>query len=64
MNPVDYFQPAALRRYIRNPASVRDWPGRSMPAFPPDQLSDREPTRSSRISLTWRGARPPSNARG
>ncbi|HEM7878126.1 cytochrome c [Burkholderia contaminans] len=42
MNPVDYFQPAALRRYIRNPASVRDWPGRSMPAFPPDQLSDRE----------------------
>ncbi|WGY72353.1 cytochrome c [Burkholderia cepacia] len=42
MNPVDYFQPAALRRYIRNPASVRDWPGRSMPAFPPDQLSDCE----------------------
>ncbi|MCA8422444.1 MULTISPECIES: c-type cytochrome [Burkholderia] len=42
MNPVDYFQPAALRRYIRDPASVRDWPGRRMPAFPPDQLSDRE----------------------
>ncbi len=42
MNPVNYFQAAALRRYIRNPASVRDWPGRSMPAFPPDQLSDRE----------------------
>ncbi|WP_261526990.1 cytochrome c [Burkholderia multivorans] len=42
MNPVDYFQPAALRRYIRNPASVRDWPGRAMPAFPPAQLSDRE----------------------
>ncbi|WP_175853699.1 c-type cytochrome [Burkholderia cepacia] len=42
MNPVDYFQPAALRRYIRNPASVRDWPGRVMPTFPPDQLSDRE----------------------
>lgn len=44
MNPVEYFQPAALRRYIRNPASVRDWPGRTMPAFPPDQLSDREIT--------------------
>jgi len=44
MNPVEYFQPAALRRYIRNPASVRDWPGRIMPAFPPDQLSDREIT--------------------
>ena len=42
MNPVEYFQPAALRRYIRNPASVRDWPGRTMPAFPQDQLSDRE----------------------
>jgi len=28
--------------YIRNPASVRDWPGRTMPAFSPDQLSDRE----------------------
>ncbi|WP_322041915.1 cytochrome c [Paraburkholderia sp. J67] len=42
MNPVEYFQPAALHRYIRNPASVRDWPGRVMPAFAPDQLSDRE----------------------
>ncbi|WP_321888410.1 c-type cytochrome [Paraburkholderia bannensis] len=42
MNPVEYFQPAALHRYIRNPASVRDWPGRAMPAFPPEQLSDRE----------------------
>jgi mono/diheme cytochrome c family protein len=42
MNPVEYFQPAALRRYIRDPASVRDWPGRTMPAFPQDQLSDRE----------------------
>ncbi len=42
MNPVEYFQPAALHRYIRNPASVRNWPGRTMPAFPQDQLSDRE----------------------
>jgi mono/diheme cytochrome c family protein len=42
MNPVEYFQAAALRRYIRNPASVRDWPGRTMPAFSPEQLSDRE----------------------
>jgi len=42
MNPVEYFQPAALHRYIRNPASVRDWPGRTMPAFSKDQLSDRE----------------------
>ncbi|MEK6425304.1 MAG: cytochrome c [Burkholderia gladioli] len=42
MNPVEYFQASALRRYIRNPASVRDWPGRTMPAFSQDQLSDRE----------------------
>lgn len=42
MNPVEYFQPAALHRYIRNPASVRNWPGRTMPGFAPDQLSDRE----------------------
>ncbi|KVZ43176.1 cytochrome C [Burkholderia ubonensis] len=42
MNPVDYFQPAALHRYIRNPASVRNWPGRAMPPFSPDQLSDQE----------------------
>jgi len=42
MNPTEYFQPAALHRYIRNPASVRNWPGRTMPAFSPDQLSDRE----------------------
>jgi len=42
MNPVEYYQPAALRRYLRDPASVRDWPGRTMPAFSQDQLSDRE----------------------
>ncbi|CAD6557111.1 hypothetical protein LMG28727_06281 [Paraburkholderia kirstenboschensis] len=42
MNPVEYFQPAELRRYIRDPASVRDWRGRTMPAFPRGQLSDRE----------------------
>ncbi len=42
MNPTEYFQPAALHRYIRNPASVRHWPGQAMPAFGPQQLSDRE----------------------
>jgi mono/diheme cytochrome c family protein len=41
MSPVDYFQPAALRRLIRDPASVRHWPGRSMPAFGPQQLDER-----------------------
>ncbi|MHA6827291.1 c-type cytochrome [Ralstonia pseudosolanacearum] len=42
MNPTEYFQPGVLHRYLRNPASVRDWPARTMPAFPPDHLSDRE----------------------
>src|SRR5690606_32080214 len=42
MNPVDYFQPAALRRLLRDPKSVRDWPGQAMPAFAPAQLSDAQ----------------------
>ncbi len=40
MNPVDYFQPAALKKYIRNPMSVRDWPEQKMPAFDKATLSD------------------------
>ena len=42
MNPVEYFQPAALRRYLRDPASVRHWPDQKMPGFPPSILSDTE----------------------
>jgi mono/diheme cytochrome c family protein len=42
MNPVDYLQPAALRRLVRDPASVRDWPDRKMPAFGEDTLSDQD----------------------
>lgn len=42
MNPVDYFQPDALRRLLRDPASVRDWPDRKMPAFGKDTLSDQD----------------------
>lgn len=42
MNPVQYLQPQALRQLIRNPASVRDWPGRAMPGFAPEQLPDAE----------------------
>jgi mono/diheme cytochrome c family protein len=42
MNPVEYLTPSALHALIRNPASVRDWPGRMMQGFPPDQLSDHE----------------------
>jgi len=42
MNPTEYFQPAALHRYIRNPASLRHWPTQKMTGFGPKQLSDRE----------------------
>jgi mono/diheme cytochrome c family protein len=42
MNPADYFQPAALKKLIRNPESVRSWPDHKMPAFTPDMLSDSD----------------------
>lgn len=42
MNPTEYFKPAALRRYIRNPASIRHWPAQRMPGFDKDSLSDPE----------------------
>src|SRR4051812_29489421 len=31
-----------LRALIRDPKSVRSWPGLQMPAFPADQMTDRE----------------------
>jgi mono/diheme cytochrome c family protein len=42
MNPTEYFQPAALRRYLRDPTSVRAWPEQKMPDFTPQQISDGE----------------------
>ena len=42
MNPVDYFRPSALRKLLRDPDSVRSWPGRQMPAFTPEMLSDSD----------------------
>lgn len=39
-SPTEYFQPWALKAYIRDPASLRSWSGMEMPAFPPDVLSD------------------------
>jgi mono/diheme cytochrome c family protein len=42
MNPTEYFQPAALRRYLRDPASVRTWPEQRMPGFGPEQLSEAD----------------------
>ncbi len=42
MNPVEYFQAPALRRYLRDPASVRAWPEQKMPSIGPDQMSEAE----------------------
>jgi mono/diheme cytochrome c family protein len=42
MNPTEYFQPAALRRYLRDPASLRSWPEQKMPGFGPDQISETD----------------------
>ncbi len=41
-NPTEYFQPGALHRYIRDPASLRRWPAMRMEGFNTDKLSDRE----------------------
>jgi mono/diheme cytochrome c family protein len=41
-NPTQYFQADALKRYIRNPSSLRQWPTMQMVAFDKDVLSDRE----------------------
>jgi mono/diheme cytochrome c family protein len=37
-----YITEAGLRALIRNPAAVRDWPARQMPAFDNTALSDSE----------------------
>jgi mono/diheme cytochrome c family protein len=42
MNPVDYFQPAALRKYLRDPSSLRAWPDQKMPAFDEASLDDAD----------------------
>ncbi|MFZ5782163.1 MAG: c-type cytochrome [Pseudomonadota bacterium] len=42
MNPVDYFQLPALKKLIRDPASVRQWADQKMPGFDAATLSDRD----------------------
>jgi mono/diheme cytochrome c family protein len=42
MNPVNYFQPAALRKFLRDPRSVRTWPEQKMPAFSEKSLPDAD----------------------
>lgn len=41
-SPTEYFQPWALKAYIRHPASLRSWPDMAMPGFSPDALSDAD----------------------
>ncbi len=41
-NPTEYFDSTALARLIRNPASVRTWPGMVMRGFPEAAISDAE----------------------
>jgi mono/diheme cytochrome c family protein len=41
-NPTEYFKPDALKKYIRDPASLRHWPAMQMKAFDKDALSDHE----------------------
>jgi len=41
-NPTEYLRPEALRRLIRDPQSLRRWPGSRMPAFDAKTLPDRD----------------------
>jgi mono/diheme cytochrome c family protein len=41
-NPTEYFQPWALKAFIRNPGSIRDWPERKMQGFQKSSLSDSD----------------------
>ena len=41
-NPTEYLRADLLRRYIRDPQSLRRWPSTRMPAFDAAALSDRE----------------------
>ncbi len=42
MNPTEYMTEAGLHALIRDPKSVRSWPGMKMNGLPPDLLSDNE----------------------
>jgi mono/diheme cytochrome c family protein len=42
MNVIDYFPVAALKKLLRDPQTVRNWPERRMPPFSPDALSDSD----------------------
>ncbi len=50
MNPVDYFQPEAFRKFLRSSKSVRDWPERKMPSFVEDVLSNEDMESAHRLA--------------
>jgi mono/diheme cytochrome c family protein len=41
-SPTEYFEPWALRAYIRSPASIRSWPEMKMNGFDQNALSDAD----------------------
>ena len=41
MNATEYMTDKGLHALIRDPKSVRSWPGMKMQGWPPDLLSDR-----------------------
>lgn len=41
-NPTEYFRPEFLRRYIRDPQTLRKWPQARMPGFAENVLSEQE----------------------
>jgi len=41
-NPTEYFRPEYLRKYIRDPQSLRQWPQARMPGFAESVLSEQE----------------------
>jgi mono/diheme cytochrome c family protein len=42
LNPLEYLTEPALRKLVRDPKSVRDWPGSAMPGFDAIRVSDAE----------------------
>jgi mono/diheme cytochrome c family protein len=41
-NPTEYFQASALKRYMRDPSSLRHWSKMQMKGFDKEALSDHE----------------------
>jgi mono/diheme cytochrome c family protein len=42
MSPTDYFRDGVLGKYVRDPRSVRVWPGQRMPAFSKEDLPEED----------------------